>query len=265
MRKTKAPVPGVYKLTNPVGEVYVGSSRSLQRRKQQYQRSLPSAACEDIYKSFIKYGVKGHKFEILEKFPPGTDKQELEILEECYIRMYEEQGIKLLNRTYVQAHLGVTKNIKGRRTYDKVKKYKKQTEVRKINITTGEEVLYPTILNACKELKISAGKLRRYIDRKLIDRGCRYERATPKIKVKRQIDQNKIRQVVMFDYNSKNVLQSFKSISDAARTMNANRFNISQCLIGMLLSTPRNKYFWKYIEDLTKEEREELSKINSIN
>lgn len=264
MRKTKAPVPGVYKLTNPIDEVYIGSSRSLKRRKEQYQRSFASACGENLYNSFIKYGVKGHKFEVLEKLQEGVSRAELELLEECYVKMYEELGVKILNKNYSVGNLGVRRNVKGRKKkFLKISTPKRSTSIKKVNLVTGEEEIFPSIQQALKDLDMSYGKLLRLIKNKKVYKDCSFERNSPRIKCKYYKGQYEKRKIAMFDYTTKKVLKQFNSIGDAAKAVNANRYNISQCLIGMLLSTPRNKYYWKYLEDLSKDELKELELISN--
>lgn len=56
---------GVYKITNPVGAIYIGSSKNLARRFKQYKYLRYNEQCK-LKNSIDKYGYYNHKFEILE-------------------------------------------------------------------------------------------------------------------------------------------------------------------------------------------------------
>jgi group I intron endonuclease len=56
---------GVYKITNPKGAIYIGSSKDIKKRWMGYNR-LSEKSQFKLYNSFIKYGVDKHLFEIIE-------------------------------------------------------------------------------------------------------------------------------------------------------------------------------------------------------
>ena len=55
---------GVYKITSPSKKVYVGQSTDIKRRWDEYRR-LECKSQTRLYRSFKKYGVEYHKFEVL--------------------------------------------------------------------------------------------------------------------------------------------------------------------------------------------------------
>ena len=55
---------GIYKITNPNGKIYIGQSIDIERRFIQYKK-LKCKKQPILYRSFLKYGVDKHKFEIL--------------------------------------------------------------------------------------------------------------------------------------------------------------------------------------------------------
>jgi len=55
---------GIYKITNPKNKVYIGQSTNIERRFAQY-RCYSCVAQIRLYRSFIKYGIEKHKFEII--------------------------------------------------------------------------------------------------------------------------------------------------------------------------------------------------------
>ena len=57
---------GIYKITNPKGCVYVGSSKEIEVRFSRYKKLL-CATQPKIYNSLKKYGVDNHIFEVVEE------------------------------------------------------------------------------------------------------------------------------------------------------------------------------------------------------
>lgn len=57
---------GVYKITNPKGCIYIGSSKEIEVRFSRYKK-LTCKTQPKLYNSFVKYGVENHTFEILEE------------------------------------------------------------------------------------------------------------------------------------------------------------------------------------------------------
>lgn len=57
---------GIYKITNPKGAIYIGSSKEIERRFKRY-KSLKCKSQPKLYNSFVKYGVENHIFEIIEE------------------------------------------------------------------------------------------------------------------------------------------------------------------------------------------------------
>lgn len=59
-------ITGIYKITSPNNRVYIGQSRNIRNRFKSYK----SLNCKEqvlLYRSFKKYGVDKHIFEIVEK------------------------------------------------------------------------------------------------------------------------------------------------------------------------------------------------------
>jgi group I intron endonuclease len=95
----KTPISGVYKITSPAGNVYVGSSRDLKRRKN--DRSKPSFARKArvgrLSASLREHGWQAHAFEVLEECPPEM----LLIRERHWQEALDACGPKGLNSTLV--------------------------------------------------------------------------------------------------------------------------------------------------------------------
>lgn len=83
---------GIYMVTNPINEVYIGASRSLENRKQHY-RYRPFSFSRPIDVSLRKYGADGHVFTILEY----CDERFLSNMENFYIQYMKFLGFSVLN------------------------------------------------------------------------------------------------------------------------------------------------------------------------
>lgn len=60
--------PGIYKITSPTGNVYVGQATNLKRRLRMYIGFYKASLKQQrkLYNSFVKYGADKHHYEILE-------------------------------------------------------------------------------------------------------------------------------------------------------------------------------------------------------
>lgn len=75
---------GIYKITSPCGKIYIGKSVGIYGRWKDY-RNRPCLKQPRLHRSFLKYGVKNHKFEIVEK----CSKEELNDKEIYYIKFFD--------------------------------------------------------------------------------------------------------------------------------------------------------------------------------
>ena len=57
---------GIYKITNPKGKVYIGQSVNIEKRFNQYKK-IRCKSQVALYRSFLKYGIEKHIFEIIEE------------------------------------------------------------------------------------------------------------------------------------------------------------------------------------------------------
>lgn len=57
-------IVGIYKITSPIGKVYIGQSTDIKLRFR-YYKGLRCKSQTRVYNSFLKHGVENHTFEIL--------------------------------------------------------------------------------------------------------------------------------------------------------------------------------------------------------
>jgi group I intron endonuclease len=62
----KEKIIGIYKITNPNGKIYIGQSTDVLKRFQ-IHKGLYGNNLTKLERSFNKYGIKNHKFELLEE------------------------------------------------------------------------------------------------------------------------------------------------------------------------------------------------------
>jgi group I intron endonuclease len=77
---------GIYKINNPKGSIYIGQSKNIDERISRYKKLQCCKSQHLLYRSFLKYGIENHVFEILEK--GDFTNNELNDLESNYIRQY---------------------------------------------------------------------------------------------------------------------------------------------------------------------------------
>jgi len=77
---------GIYKIENPKGSIYIGQSKNVDERISRYKKLQCCKFQLLLYRSFLKYGIENHNFEILER--GNFTKEELNNLENKYIKQY---------------------------------------------------------------------------------------------------------------------------------------------------------------------------------
>ena len=75
---------GIYKITSPSKKIYIGQSRDIRKRFYLYKK-YKGKTQPKLYKSFLKYGVERHMFEIIKECSVA----ELNDLEIYYIKHFD--------------------------------------------------------------------------------------------------------------------------------------------------------------------------------
>ena len=83
----------IYKITSPIGKIYVGQTINYQRRLSDYKRIERIVSQKRLFNSFNKYGVDKHIFEVIEECCEG----QLNNLERYWQDFYNVLGRKGLN------------------------------------------------------------------------------------------------------------------------------------------------------------------------
>lgn len=82
----------VYLITNPLGHVYIGSTKDLCNRVLTYIR-MNAQMQRVLYASLLKHGAQNHKIEILRKQEGDIKK----VYEKKFIAQYVENGFNVMN------------------------------------------------------------------------------------------------------------------------------------------------------------------------
>jgi len=140
---------GIYKITSPSKRTYIGQSIDIENRWIKYKNINNSKVQQKLYRSFMKYGIDNHIFEILEE----CSIDELDNTEIKWINYFKtnktglnilegggnsRKGVKHTNETkqkMSESHLGKqdteqTKNKKSQSAKGKIK-----NETHKINLS----------------------------------------------------------------------------------------------------------------------------------
>lgn len=88
----------IYKVTSPSGKLYIGQSWNIKKRFGDDYGNLNGCKPQKLlYRSFLKYGVKNHKFEVINEFPKDVSQSVLDAYELFCWQQYKESGAELLN------------------------------------------------------------------------------------------------------------------------------------------------------------------------
>lgn len=124
---TKNPIIGIYKIVSPVGRVYIGKSKDIEKRWGHYRKHQNCQKQTRLYRSFLKYGAVNHSFEVLIL----CTEEELDALEIYYIKLYDSfdtmHGLNLRSggeggRCANESKILISKKNKGRKRTEEQKK-----------------------------------------------------------------------------------------------------------------------------------------------
>lgn len=87
---------GIYKIISPTGKIYIGQSKNISGRKNNY-KNLRCKNQPKIYQSLVKYGWSTHLFEVLHELPIDTNQESLNYYETLYWQQYLDCGFEMMN------------------------------------------------------------------------------------------------------------------------------------------------------------------------
>jgi group I intron endonuclease len=128
---------GIYKIISPSGKIYVGQSTNIHKRFDQYQKGSGKKQTR-LYRSFQKYGILTHIFEIVEECKESKINLQERYWQEYY-NVIGKNGLncKLVNVDGKPARLSdETKKLIGKRSGE-ARKGKPLSELHKESIKEG--------------------------------------------------------------------------------------------------------------------------------
>lgn len=178
---------GIYRIVSPTGKVYVGQSWNIKERWSGYKR-IECTKQIGLFRSFKKYGVDKHLFEILEIHQDAVEQSELDKREQYYMDLFRSQGIKLLNcreggsngKLSKEAIAKMSKALKGRHAWNKGKtgifrhteQWKKERSLACKGKQPNNAGKFRSKSAIDKTTKANTGQVRTEEQRKRISKGC---------------------------------------------------------------------------------------------
>lgn len=153
---------GIYKITNPKGAIYIGSSIDIERRFKQYHGIKKESRQPKIYNSIKKYSIENHLFEIIQE----CNISELYKLERYYGELYDSTSKINLNCQLpgyddVKGLISESTKIKlsesrmGMKHWNKGKKLKEETKNKIRESHLGKKHTIEHRLNVSRNSKFS--------------------------------------------------------------------------------------------------------------
>lgn len=216
-------MPVIYKITNPSGSVYIGQSKNFKKRLACYKCVKHMKSQAALHRSFLKYGFENHAFEIVMENIDISDMNAYELL---YMDFYKHMGFKMLNIAPGGSKAGAGKWTEERREH-----------MRKI--MTGR-TFSP---ESCR--KMSVAQSNRTAEHKannligFLTHGCTEKQKAHHLKEGKRLAKN----LIQYSMDGK-IINEFESVTIAAKKLNVNRSNISNCARGDVKSSLG--FIWKY-------------------
>ena len=166
---------GVYKITNPIGEIYIGASKNLQRRFKEYKKSNYKYQ-RKIFESVSKYGVENHIFEIIEECSIEKLNERERYNQEIYNSVEKGLNCQYVNTNFKKRKfsketcLRISKSLKGKIPYNKGLKLTEESIIKRTDKQANVYINLDTfIFYSFKELMVLHNKksttLIRYINK----------------------------------------------------------------------------------------------------
>lgn len=167
--KNIKPLPGIYKITSPIGKVYIGRSINIVKRLREHNNNIQYRT--HIGRSILKYGYANHRFDVLSY--TAKDNDLLNKLEIFYIDLYNstnpEVGLNLsagggrLNFHHKQETIEkMRRNRAGRR--NSLGRVLSDETKRKISMSLTGNTMSTESLNKANMTRIERGDSKLFLD-----------------------------------------------------------------------------------------------------
>lgn len=180
---------GIYKITSPSKRIYIGQSDHVIRRFKSYKR-LNCKSQPKLYRSFLKYGVDKHTFEVICE----CDVERLDSYERYYQELFNcissKYGLNCilketdkLRRVYNEDYsLKISKILKGRKFSDETRRKMSESKKGICGLSHNNSVAVKAFNIRTKEIVIeSMYNISRHfnVDPELVLKRCRFYFVSP--------------------------------------------------------------------------------------
>lgn len=87
---------GIYKITNPINQVYIGGTRNITQRLTSYRNGAKKTQ-RLIHESIQFFDWDNHDFKVIHELPKDIEQEALDRYEQLYMDLYRDAGVVLLN------------------------------------------------------------------------------------------------------------------------------------------------------------------------
>ncbi len=109
---------GIYAITFPHGEIYIGQSRNILSRRSKHF-NLKFNRHPKLKECLLKYGVQNCSFDVIYPLPSDVSNEVLDAYESFYIMQFKEAGNELLNMT--NGGIGSHGRVLSKETINKIR------------------------------------------------------------------------------------------------------------------------------------------------
>jgi group I intron endonuclease len=139
---------GIYKITSPSGRIYIGQSINIDKRWRDYfQMNTKTKSQIKLWRSFTKYGITNHTFEILEKCTIKDNLNKKERFWQDYFRVIEN-GLNCILQDSENK-----KRVFSKETIEKIRKSSTGRKVSKIQIDATRKRMLGNTYNTGRKRK----------------------------------------------------------------------------------------------------------------
>lgn len=223
---------GIYKITSPSGRIYIGQSWNIEKRFKSYKYKNKQSF---LMRSFDKYGLENHNFEILEELSKDITQEILDLKEIYYMKSYKDNGFILLNireggsrgKLAPETILKIKNSLKGRISTNKGKKMSDKSKQKISNANKGRQKTPEEIIK-----RLLTKNKRSFTEKELIQLNNFRILGTKSI----------IRNIIQYKNNI--IVREYESLAEAQRITNIKNTSICNCLSGK--SKTSGGFTWKY-------------------
>lgn len=147
---------GIYKITSPSNRIYIGQSSNLEERFKTYKHINKSKSLTKLYRSFKKYGIENHTFEIIENCPIILLNERERYWQDFY-NVTSKKGLNCRLTTTESQAGSLSKETKekiGKGNKEKIMSEEAKIKIRQFN--TGKKISEKSLIlfSECKKKKV---------------------------------------------------------------------------------------------------------------